>query len=61
MGTVLWNQSQAEEQVPNTKYPLLLCSVANTFRNRSLRRQKKNDGGVADECCINKGCTVSEL
>lgn len=58
--TVLWFQSQAEKEVRNTKFPFYPRSAANKFKKRSFRRQKR-EGGVADECCINKGCTVTEL
>ncbi|GFG29353.1 hypothetical protein Cfor_01236 [Coptotermes formosanus] len=61
LDTLQWIQSQAEEEVPKTKFPFRSRSVANTFKNRSLRRLKRNSGGVADECCINKGCTLGEL
>ena len=36
--------------------PFKSKSTAQTMQKRALRR-----GGIADECCIRKGCTIDEL
>lgn len=56
------NQLEALDEFPELHYPFRSRSEANTLMNRLFRRrQKRNDGGIVDECCIYKGCTVNEL
>lgn len=52
---VQWSRPKPVEE-PEIRFPFRSRAAANTFR-----RQKRNDGGIVDECCIYKGCTVNEL
>jgi hypothetical protein len=53
---VLLSGPKAVEEQPEIRFPFRSRSAANTFR-----RLKRSDGGIVDECCIYKGCTVNEL
>ena len=44
-----------KKKVPNTKYPFLLHSVANTFRNKSLRRENKITVALLTNVVLIKG------
>jgi len=54
----LWTQLQTVDELPETEFPFRSRSIANTFANRVFRRRERSDGGIVDECCIYKGCTV---
>jgi hypothetical protein len=53
---VLLTAPQAAEEAQEIRFPFRSRAAAATFR-----RHKRNDGGIVDECCIYKGCTVNEL
>ncbi|KAJ9581998.1 hypothetical protein L9F63_003688 [Diploptera punctata] len=42
------------------EFPFRSRQSANSFTSKYFRRHLRS-GGIADECCHNKGCTFSEL
>ncbi|PNF37136.1 hypothetical protein B7P43_G00387 [Cryptotermes secundus] len=51
-----WFQTGDAEEV----FPFRPRWMANQFTNRNFRRQRRS-AGIVEECCVFKGCTVSEL
>lgn len=51
-----WLQPGAAEEV----FPFRPWWMANQLTNRFFRRQRRS-AGIVEECCVFKGCTVSEL
>jgi hypothetical protein len=52
----LWFQPGDAEEV----FPFRPWWMANQFTKRFFRRQRRS-AGIVEECCVFKGCTVSEL
>jgi hypothetical protein len=54
-------ESQDVEEFQDAKFPFNSHSEATTFKNRRFRREDGNYTGIVDECCVYKGCTLTEV
>ncbi|XP_021924501.1 LIRP-like [Zootermopsis nevadensis] len=57
-----WSQAEDVDDFADLHYPFRPRSVSSVLLNKLFRRRpKRNNGGIVEECCIYKGCTLSEL
>lgn len=52
--------SQPSDYASEVEFPFRTRPVANSLTNKHFRRHTRS-GAIVDECCIYKGCTISEL
>ncbi|XP_069704318.1 LIRP-like [Periplaneta americana] len=49
-----------QQGVPDEMFPFRPLSASTLLTNTRFRRPRRH-GGIVDECCNNKGCTINEL